>query len=269
MIIGNSALISEVKKRLAKKRELRMRKIQTVIVDQIPLETIKYHRQSLLLSYSDFKNNQKYIQNFIKEKSYKSIFSKRKSLIIRRVNSNSLLNNKKNNKSNISIILKSKKNIKSNPDNNAKKNSFNTPKKTPFQIHRIKTQLFRDYINISQKKNLSINMKNESNIKSFSINKYNEKKRVFGKKYNIKKRLFNKDNFNNYKNIINNDDLKIKNNKNNNYTKIKINSHTNELISKEKKHLKINKSLKVLNPNCYFNKLNLDKISKKVSINKF
>ena len=67
MFHSQSIFISEVRKRLAKKRLLQM-KNRPMITDEIPLEKIKYHRQSLLLSYSNFKNNQKIYRKFYKRK---------------------------------------------------------------------------------------------------------------------------------------------------------------------------------------------------------
>lgn len=241
MLNSKSIFIS---KRLAKKRKLKMKNAQ-VIIDQIPVDKIKYHRKSLLLSYSDFKNNDKYIENFIKEKSYKTIY-KRKSILKRKVITN-LLTKKYNN--NIPQNLK-QNNV--NSCSSIKKYYLNTPKKTPFQIGHIQIKYYKDYINNSQKKNLSNKLKEESKIQSFSINKYNEKKHVFGKQPMIKNKIITKIN-----KIPKLDYSSIYPRKNS--------SVMNSFKNKDKKHLKNNKSLKIFKPNCYFNKINLEKLSKKVS----
>ncbi len=133
--------------------------------------------------------------------------------------------------------------------------NLKSPKKTPFQIGHIKNQYLREYLKNSKQRNLSKNMTEESNIKSFSINKYNEKKNIFGKstfnKTMIKKKIKPYFYINDINHRINSSHFKIK---------YKI----NEAKNKEKKVLKNNHSLKLLKPNCYFNKINLDKISKKI-----
>ena len=252
MLNISSSFAHELRKILSKKRKVK----QNLIVDQIPLDSIKYHRQSLLLSYNDFnKNNQKYIQNFIKEKSFKSIFSRRKSLIIKR-KSKSLTkkfnnNNDKSNKNKTNI--KTKNNTQSNMYINLKKNKFNTPKKTPFQISHIRTQFFKDFINNSQQRNLNNKIKLGASLKSFSINKFNEKKKVFGNSFSIKRN-----------NSINNDYLYKYNNKKfiRNYSSIKkshqirINNHINDLKTEEKKNINIDKSMTIFKHN-YSKRINL------------
>ena len=252
MLNSKSIFISEVRKRLAKKRKLKMKNVQ-VIIDQIPVDKIKYHRQSLLLSYNDFKNNDKYIENFIKEKSYKSIY-KRKSLLKRKVITN-LLTKKYNNN-----IPKNLKQSNANSCSSIKKYYLNTPKKTPFQIGHIQIKYYKDYINNSQKKNLSNKLKEESKIQSFSINKYNEKKHVFGKHPMTKNKTITKINKIpklEYNSIYPRKYCSV----------IKIRNHMNYFKNKDKKYLENNKSLKIFKPNCYFNKINLEKLSKKVSTN--
>ena len=252
MLNISSAFIHEIRKVLAKKRNVK----KNIIVDQIPLDSIKYHRQSLLLSYNDFhKSNQKYIQKFIKEKSYKSIFHRRKSLIINK-KSKSLTKNLNNNNNNNTTNIKPKNYTQSSMYINFKRNNFNTPKKTPFQITHIRNQLFRDFINNSQKRNLNNKIKLETSMKSFSINKFNEKKKVFGSSYNIKKNIsMNKDYLYKYKNkkfVRNNSSIKSN-------QKIRIKNHINDLKKKEKKNINIDKSLTIFKQNSHFNKIKLIK----------
>ena len=259
MLNSKSIFISEVRKRLAKKRKLKAENLPKIL-DQIPLEKIKYHRQSLLLSYKDFKNNQKYIDNFIKENSYKSIFCNKKNTIPKNTHRNAFQN----------YIIQSKKNniskiMKYNITNNSFRNldikktikNIKSPKKTPFQIGHIKSQFLREYINNSKQKNNNENMKEESNIQSFSINKYNEKKKIFGKSSYNNKILIKK--YKIPKFYIN--DVSQRNN----YSHFKIKYRKNNINYEERKILKNNCSLKLLKPNCYFNKINLDKISKIIS----
>jgi hypothetical protein len=248
----SSSFVDEIRKILSKKRKVK----KNLIVDQIPLDSIKYHRQSLLLSYNDFnENNQKYIQKFIKEKSYKSIFPRRKSLIINK-KSKSLTKIFNNNNNNNTTNIKPKNYTQNSMYINFKRNNFSTPKKTPFQISHIKNQLFRDFINNSQKRNLNNKIKLETSMKSFSINKFNEKKKVFGSSYNIKRNnSMNSDYFFKFKNKIfirNNSSIKTN-------QKIRINNHINDLKYKEKKNINIDKSLTIYKQNSHFNKINLVK----------
>jgi len=256
---SKAIFIAEVRKRLAKKRKLQMRKTPKII-DQIPLEKINYNRKSLLLSYKDFKNNQKYIENFIREKSYKSIL--RKSTIIKKNKINFLTKDSitKNNNNNISKIIKYKSNTLNCNRINIKKNILKIPKKTPFQIGLIKTQYLREYINNSQKNNLNNNIKEESSIQSFSINKYNVRKKVFGKTLSANKKCILRKNkifdFNNLSHKNNGSKCKI------NYQLKKVNN-----LNKKEKNDFDNNTLKIVKVNCYFNKLNLNKINKKISTN--
>ena len=255
MMDSKAMFIAEVRKRLAKKRKLKMKNSLMVTNKiQMPLEKIQYHRHSLLLSYHDFKNNQKYIENFIKEKSYKSIFHKIKNTIEKE---KFLISN--NNKNNISNLFKSKNNCHSCSNLNVKKINLNTPKKTPFQITTFKKQYIKEYLDNSRKKNISSEMNDESKIKSFSINKYNEKKKVFGKTKIINKIFLKKNK------VITSDNNNLIN-RHQSYSNFKIKY---EIIRNpheiQKKNKKANKSLKILKPNCYFNKLNLDKIRKKIT----
>lgn len=252
MLNISSAFIHEIRKILAKKRKVK----KNIIVDQIPLDSIKYHRQSLLLSYNDFhKSNQKYIEKFIKEKSYKSFFPRRKSLIINK-KSKSLTKIFNNNNNNNTTNIKPKNYTQNSMYINFKRNNFSTPKKTPFQISHIKNQLFRDFINNSQKRNLNNKIKLETSMKSFSINKFNEKKKVFGNSFNIKRNnSMNNDYLYKYRNkkfIRNNSNIKTN-------QKIRINNHIKDLKNKEKKNIDIDKSLTIFKQNNHFNKLKLIK----------
>lgn len=256
MFHSQSIFISEVRKRLAKKRLLQM-KNRPMITDEIPLEKIKYHRQSLLLSYSNFKNNQKYIENFIREKSYKSILNKRKRTIKKKNKANLLSHNKNNTFSKtLKFFSNSHSCLNMNSKINKKIKILKLPKKTPFQIHHIKIQYFKDYINNSREKNRSNNMKEESKIKSFSINKYNEKKRIFGKSINKNNKLVLKNN-KIAKFYFSNISHKNKSSHNS------INYQYNDLNNKEKNELNNNICIKLLKPNNYFNLLNMNKVSKK------
>ena len=159
-----------------------------------------------------------------------------------------------NNNNNITTNIKSKNHTQSSIYINFRKNNFNTPKKTPFQISHIKNQLFRDFINNTQKRNLNNKIKLDTSIKSFSINKFNEKKNVFGNSFNIKRN-----------NSVNNDYLyKYKNKKfvkNNNGLKknqiIRINNYINDFKNKDKKNIDIDKSLVIFKHNIHFNKIKL------------
>ena len=181
MQFSQSIFASEVRKRLAEKRIQKMKNSQ-VIVDQIPLGSIKYHRKSLLLSCDINKNNEEYIEKFIREKAYKSFFKKKK-LSTKKIHysniSSSLYNSNLND--NAKKIPKRLNKIHSYSCFPIKKNHINTPKKTPFQLSHIKINYFKYFINCSQKNNnLSVKLKEDSIIDSFSINKYNEKKKIFG-----------------------------------------------------------------------------------------
>ena len=46
---------------------------------------------------------------------------------------------------------------------------------------------------------------------------------------------------------------------------LKTKNIINEYKKKEKRFLHYNNSVKIFKPNCYFNKINLDKVSKKIS----
>ena len=103
-------------------------------------------------------------------------------------------------------------------------------------------------------------MKEESKIKSFSINKYNEKKKIFGKPLNMTNSIMIKTNI--IKKININDKVNRKN-----HLHVKIKYDIKDIKNKGKKILHNNRSVKIFKPNCYFNKLNLDKISKKINSN--
>ena len=235
-IYRNPIFISEVKKRLADKRNYRL-KTRLIAIDKFPSEKEEPKKNSFLISTKSSQSNFKHFLNFIKEKGYKSAFTK----------INDTIQNKKN-----KLFNKSRKTIRINNylnnviriytgENkdffyklNIRKYYFDNQRQTPFQIIHIKNNFLKQYIKFNKRRNSYSNLYNENNIKSYSINSSGQKIKIFG------------DNKNMVRNLSGNKSL----NKNN------VIKYRKSYLSKDSG---FKKNFQTVKPNCYYNRLNLRK----------
>ena len=236
-IYRNHIFISEVKKRLADKRNYRL-KTRLITIEKLPININKLHSKknlSIISRNSSQDSIFKNFLNFIKEKGYKSAFTK-VSTIQDKIKEMS--KKKESNKLNLNMdkcihnILKIYNNINSN--NNSKSNyyqinvrkHFNNQKQTPFQINHIKDNFMKKYISLTKRRNSYTKIKDEKSIKSFSINSSGERKKIFGKNNDF--RLFHK-------------------------------SKSLNLINQDGRNIFDRRGFLSVKPNCYYNRLNLKK----------
>ena len=253
-IYRNPIFISEVKKRLADKRNYKL-KTKLITIDKLPMRE-ESQKNSLIISQNESQSNYKYFINFIKEKGYKSAFRKLNYSM------KDLLNYKNesfNNKININLIKGVPNIIKlynKQKDNacqiNLQKFSFINRNQTPFQINHIKNKILKQYIKSSTKKNSIDYIPNEKDIKSYSINTCGQRKKIFGKTHTS------------LRNLSNGNDI----------FSLHKNSQTLSQLSSDKRLRKIffckkgkeysgRKYCKILKPNCYYNRINLKKYCSK------
>ena len=137
----NPIFILEVKKRLADKKHNEIRK-RLISIDKFPKQEIESQKSSFSLSKSHSQSNFNYFMNFIKEKGYKSAFTKiGNSFNIR----NLKIQNNTNSIKGIPNIIKLYHQLKQNFSNiNIKKNI--NQKQTPFQINHMKNNFYKNYI---------------------------------------------------------------------------------------------------------------------------
>ena len=183
-IYRNPIFISEVKQRLADKRNYRL-KTKLIAIDKFPSEKEESKKNSLLLSNKSSQSNIKYFLNFIKEKGYKSAFTKVNDTFQSKLNKNKSYDKKKkkikirNDLNNVIKLYKGE-----NKDFyykiNIRKHNFNNQRQTPFQINHIKTNFLRQYIKFSKRRNSYNSLKNEKSLKSYSINSSGQKVNIFG-----------------------------------------------------------------------------------------
>jgi len=241
----NPIFISEVKKRLAEKRNYRL-KTRLKSINKFPLIKESTSKNPSVHSNKS-QTNLKYFINFIREKGYKSINVKMNATIDKIYNEivfkNKLVNkNEQKLKINpgISDIVK----LFNNENNNdffrkikKKKFFFNNQRQTPFQINHIRNNILKSYVTFSKERNAHSYLKDEKELKSFSINNIGQKIKIFGNKKIIKRSLsVNK--------------AKIRN-----INKIKY------TISYLNRDYNIKKIYNTVKPNCYYNRLNLRKNS--------
>lgn len=246
-IYRNPIFISEVKKRLADKRNYRL-KTKLIAIDKFPSEESK--KNFHLLSNKSSQSNLQYFLNFIKEKGYKSAFTK--------VGNTFGLNNleiQKNENTNlikgIPNIIKLYHQVKNNFCSINKyqyKNYYQ--RQTPFQINHIKNNYIRRYIRFIRKKNSHDFIENEKNILSFSINSSGQKKKIFGKK---------RIEFRNTR-VIN---KYLTPNQTSRITLNKVSTCTDFRSKYFCKDFDLSRKSNILKPNCYYNRLNLSKYSLK------
>ena len=234
-IYRNPIFISEVKKRLADKRNYKL-KTRLIMIDKLPMEKEESQKNSLLISNNNSQSNLKHFMNFIKEKGYKSAFAKISNSTQTKLNKNISFNKKREKiKYRVPNIIKlfNAKNKDFFYKINIRRHDFNNQRQTPFQINHIKNNYLKQYIKFSKKKNIHNYIENEKSIKSYSINKSGQKMQIFGDNKNIIKHLSG------------------------NKT-VKINS-----ISKKYRTCFISRAPTLKNyfntvkPNCYYNRLNL------------
>lgn len=250
-IYRNPIFISEVKKRLADKRNYRL-KTKLIAIDKFPSEESK--KNFHLLSNKSSQSNLQYFLNFIKEKGYKSAFTKINETFQSKLNKNKSLSKKKKNikiRNDLNNVIKIY-----NGENKdfyykicIRKHNLINQRQTPFQINHIKNNYVRHYIRYIRKKNSHDYIQNEKNILSFSINSSGQKKKIFGKKHIEFKKAHK---INNYftPNLTTN---KI--------TLNKVNSCTDFRNKYFCKDFDLTRKSNIMKPNCYYNRLNLSKYS--------
>ena len=248
-VYRNPIFILEVKKRLEDKRKNKI-KTRFIAVDKFPKEEKRSLKSSLSLSKSHSQSNFKYFMNFVKEKGYKSAFTK--------VGNTFGLNNleiQKNENTNlikgIPNIIKLYHQVKNNFCSINKyqyKNYYQ--RQTPFQINHIKNNYIRRYIRFIRKKNSHDFIENEKNILSFSINSSGQKKKIFGKK---------RIEFRNTR-VIN---KYLTPNQTSRITLNKVSTCTDFRSKYFCKDFDLSRKSNILKPNCYYNRLNLSKYSLK------
>lgn len=244
-IYRNPIFISEVKKRLAFKRNYKQ-KTRLIMIDKFPIEKEDSKISSLLSPGNISQSNFNYFMNFIKEKGYKSAFAKVDNSNQNNLNKNKSVNIKAkkikliNHINNIPNIIKLY--YKSNNHQkgfyykiNIKKHNINNQNQTPFQINHIKNNFFKQYIKFSKEKSLHSNIQNEKNIESFSINSSGTKIKIFGKNKSL------------IRSLSENQTMKTK-------------KRGNDFrISNINRNCVMNKKYYTIKPNCYYNRLNLRK----------
>jgi hypothetical protein len=177
----NPIFISEVKQRLADKRNYRI-KTKLLAIDKLSLEESK--KNSMLLSHINNQTNYKYFLNFIKEKGYKSAFTKIKDK--HQIKPNKLLNKKKlrinmdKKVPNLIKLFRSENNNNIYHKVNMRDLLFNNQRQTPFQINHIRSNFLKQCIQFTKRKNLHDNIKDEKNLESYSINSNGQRKKIFG-----------------------------------------------------------------------------------------
>ena len=242
---GNPIFISEVKKRLAEKRNYRL-KTRLKSIDKFPLEN-EFLRKGSSIHSNKSQTNLKYFLNFIKEKGYKSINVKINDTIDKIYNEivfkNKLINkNMQKIKMNQGLsdmikLFNSENNNEFYRKINKKKIMFNNQRQTPFQINHIKNDILKLYVAFSKKRNAYSYLKDEKTLKSYSINNTGKKIKIFGNKNYIKR------------------SLSVNRTNNRKINKIKYN------ISYLNRDYNIQKLYNTIKPNCYYNRLNLKKNS--------
>ena len=244
-IYRNPIFISEVKKRLADKRNYRL-KTKLIAIDKFPSNKEESKVNSLLKSTKSSQSNYKYFLNFIKEKGYKSAFAKITDTIEKKLNKNKSFNEKRE-KIKINNILNNIIKIYNGENKdfyykiNIRKHNFIIQRQTPFQINHIKNNFLKQYIKFSKRRNSSNHLYDESSIKSYSINSSGQKIKIFGE--------------NNF--MIKNLSGSKTNNKNSG-----IKYRTSHLS----RDSAFKKNFHTVKPNCYYNRLNLRKYCLKPKI---
>ena len=247
----NPIFILEVKKRLADKKYNEIRK-RLISIDKFPKQEIESQKSSFSRSKSHSQSNFNYFMNFIKEKGYKSAFTKiGNTFNIRnlKIQNNKNTNSIKGTPNIIKLYHQLKQNFSNISNINIKKYKNNNQKQTPFQINHTKNNFLKNYIRYIRKKNSQDYIENEKCILSFSINSSGQKKKIFGKKHIEFKKAHE---INNYftPNLTTN---KI--------TLNKVNSCTDFRNKYFCKDFDLTRKSNIMKPNCYYNRLNLSKYS--------
>ena len=249
-VYRNPIFILEVKKRLAEKRNYKL-KTRYMAIDKFPRPKVESQKSSTSLTNSHSQTNFKYFMNFIKEKGYKSEFTK----VGNAFEQNKLKQQQKSENINsikgIPNIIKLYHKVKQNfCDINIKKYDKINQRQTPFQINHIKHNFFKQYIKYIKRKNVHDYIEDEKSIQSYSINSNGKKKKIFGKKQNEPR---NSKIIKNYytphpasKTTLN-----------------RVSSCTNFRNKYFCKFFDLTKKSITLKPNCYYNRLNLSKYSLK------
>lgn len=232
----NPIFISEVKQRLADKRNYRI-KTKLLAIDKLSLEESK--KNSMLLSHINNQTNYKYFLNFIKEKGYKSAFTKIKDK--HQIKPNKLLNKKKlrinidKKVPNLIKLFRSENNNNIYHKVNMRDLLFNNQRQTPFQINHIKTNFLKQYIKFSKRRNSSNNLKNNKSLKSYSINSSGQKIKIFGENRNMIRNLSETKTMNKNRGVI---------------------KYRTSYLSKDSA---FKKNFYTVKANCYYNRINLRK----------
>ena len=192
-IYRNPIFISEVKKRLADKRNYRL-KTRLIAIDKFPKEKEESKKNFNLLSNKSSQSNLKHFLNFIKEKGYKSAFTKINDIFQSKLNKNKSFNKKRkkmeiHNDLNNVIKIYNGENKDFYYKINIRKNNFFIQRQTPFQINHIKTNFLKQYIKFSKRRNSYNNLKNQKSLKSYSINSSGQKIKIFGENKNMLRNL--------------------------------------------------------------------------------
>ena len=150
-------------------------------IDKFPRPKVESQRSSTsLTNNSHSQTNFKYFMNFIKEKGYKSEFTK----VGYAFEQNKLKFQQKSENINsikgIPNIIKLYHKVKQNFTGiNLKKYDTTNHRQTPFKINHIKNNFFKRYIKYIRKKNIHDYIENEKSIQSYSINSSGKKKKIF------------------------------------------------------------------------------------------
>ena len=236
-IYRNPIFISEVKKRLADKRNYRL-KTKLIAIDKFPSEESK--KNFHLLSNKSSQSNLQYFLNFIKEKGYKSAFTKINETFQSKLNKNKSLSKKKKNikiRNDLNNVIKIY-----NGENKdfyykicIRKYNLINQRQTPFQINHIKTNFLKQYIKFSKRRNSSNNLKNNKSLKSYSINSSGQKIKIFGENRNMIKNLSANKTMNKNRGVI---------------------KYRTSYLSKDSA---FKKNFYTVKANCYYNRINLRK----------
>ena len=236
-IYRNPIFISEVKKRLADKRNYRL-KTKLIAIDKFPSEESK--KNFHLLSNKSSQSNLQYFLNFIKEKGYKSAFTKINETFQSKLNKNKSLSKKKKNikiRNDLNNVIKIY-----NGENKdfyykicIRKYNLINQRQTPFQINHIKTNFLKQYIKFSKRRNSSNNLKNNKSLKSYSINSSGQKIKIFGENRNMIRNLSETKTMNKNRGVI---------------------KYRTSYLSKDSA---FKKNFYTVKANCYYNRINLRK----------
>lgn len=257
-IYRNPIFISEVKKRLADKRNYKL-KTKLIMIDKLPMRNTESQKNSLIISQNESQTNYKYFINFIKEKGYKSAFRKLSNSMKNFLTYKNKSFSNNSNKINTNLIKGVPNIIKlynKQKDNscqiNIQKYKLINQNKTPFQINHIKNKFLKQYIKFTTKKNSLHYIPNEEDIKSYSINSCGQRIKIFGKAHTL------------LRNLSNTNDLLSLHKTSKTLNKLSSDKRMRKkYLCKSGKDSGGRKYCSILKPNCYYNRINLIKYCSK------